>query len=272
MQAYLLMAIELLSPVVIVSAAIIFIILEHFFPYDRNQRALRDGFWTDLIWYTIIQSYVLAYVISFIIRQVDSSTGFSRLHLVSGWPIWGQLLFFLVTHDLYIYGFHRWQHHSAILWRIHEAHHSNRDVDWLAGSRSHALEILINQTIEFLPMVLLGAAPELPLIKGMVDAVWGMFIHSNIDVRLGRAGLLLNGPELHRWHHAREITEGGINFGTKFAIWDVLFGTLIRPATKPAGYGLTEPFPGGYFAQMVYAFRSFVSPAAESGGQEATEA
>lgn len=266
------MAIELLSPLVIVGAAILFVWLEHYFPYDRDQRVFRDGFWTDLIWYTIIQSYVLAFVISFIIRQVDASTGLSRLHLVSGWPIWGQLLFFLVSHDLYIYAFHRWQHHSMILWRIHEAHHSNRDVDWLAGSRSHALEILINQTIEFLPMILLGAAPELPLIKGMVDAVWGMFIHSNLDIRLGRAGLLLNGPELHRWHHAREITEGGINFGTKFALWDVLFGTLVRPPAKPSGYGLNEPFPRGYFRQMIYAFRSFGTAASGAGRGGYTEA
>jgi len=81
---------------------------------------------------------------------------------LSDWPLAAQLGFFLVTHDLYIYLFHRLQHSSSLLWRIHEAHHSVREVDWLAGTRSHALEILINQTIEFLPMTLLGAAPELP--------------------------------------------------------------------------------------------------------------
>jgi len=257
------MAIELLSPIVISAAAILFIPLERMFPYDRDQKIFRDGFWTDLIWYTFVQSYVLALVISMIIRRIDSGTGFSRLHIVSGWPLGAQLGFFLVTHDLYIYLFHRLQHRSPLLWRIHEAHHSVTEVDWLAGTRSHALEILINQTVEFLPMTLLGAAPELPLIKGMVDAVWGMFIHSNLDVRLGRAGVLINGPELHRWHHAREIAEGGINFGTKLAVWDYLFGTVVRPPRKPSGYGLTSHFPRGYFSQTFFAFRPFAPAGAD---------
>jgi sterol desaturase/sphingolipid hydroxylase (fatty acid hydroxylase superfamily) len=251
------MAIEFLSPVVILSSALSFILLERLFPYDRGQKILRDGFWTDLIGYTLIQSYVLALVIRAIILWVDGQTGLSALHLLSGWPIWLQLGFFLVTHDFYIYSFHRLQHHSSMLWRIHEAHHSVRDVDWLAGSRSHALEILINQTIEFLPMTLLGASPDLPLIKGIVDAVWGMFIHSNIDFRFGRLGYVFNGPEMHRWHHAREIKEGGVNFSTKLAIWDWLFGTAHLPDQKPTGYGLDEPFPSGYLEQNLYAFRRF---------------
>jgi sterol desaturase/sphingolipid hydroxylase (fatty acid hydroxylase superfamily) len=102
------------------------------------------------------------------VRSSESklATHLSRLHLVSAWPVWLQVAFFLVVHDLYIYGFHRWQHSSPVLWRLHEAHHSMRQIDWLAGARSHAFEILVNQTVEFAPMVLLGAPPEVPLIKG----------------------------------------------------------------------------------------------------------
>ena len=74
--------------------------------------------------------------------------------------------------------FHRLQHRSAILWRTHEAHHSAETVDWLAGSRSHALEILINQTIEYAPIVLLGAHPDVALMKGVLDAAWGMYIRA----------------------------------------------------------------------------------------------
>jgi len=73
-----------------------------------------------------------------------------------------RFLFFLVTHDLYIYLFHRLQHASKILWRTHEAHHSGKEVDFLAGSRSNALEIIINQTIEFAPIIILGATRSYP--------------------------------------------------------------------------------------------------------------
>ena len=48
------------------------------------------------------------------------------------------------------------------------------------------MEILINQTIELAPIVLLGASPEVVLIKLTLDSIWGMYIHANIDVRSGQ--------------------------------------------------------------------------------------
>ena len=218
---------------------------------------MRAGFFTDLIGYTLLQSYVLAYVIGAIVKGLSSLLDGSSLRVVSDWPVWVQVIAFLISHDFYIYWFHRWQHHSPLLWRIHEAHHSVRDVDWLAGSRSHAFEILINQTIEFLPMALLGAPAEVAVLKGMIDAVWGMYIHSNVNVRTGWLQYCINGPEMHRWHHAIEITEGGINFGTKLAVWDWLFGTARLPGQKPAGYGLSGvDFPRGYLRQFLYVFHT----------------
>src|SRR5260370_27901113 len=192
---------ELSSPMLITTAAVVIVALERIAPYDRRQKLLRVGFFTDFFWYTLFHSYVLGLVIKAIILSLDRSTGLSRLHLVSSWPVAGQLAFFWVTHDLYIYWFHRTQHRNRWLWRTHEAHHSGKDVDWLSGSRSHAFEILINQTIEYAPILLLGAHPDVTLIKGALDAAWGMYIHSNIDVRAGWLQYALNGPEMHRWHH-----------------------------------------------------------------------
>jgi sterol desaturase/sphingolipid hydroxylase (fatty acid hydroxylase superfamily) len=260
------MSLGVVSTIIIISTSLILIGLERIFPYDKGQKILRDGFWTDLIWYTIIQSIILKIVISAIIEQVDNSTQLSQLRLVSDWPLPLQLLFFFVTHDLYIYWFHRWQHHNKYLWRIHEAHHSVRDVDWVAGSRSHSLEILINQTIEFMPMVLLGASPEIPILKGMLDGVWGMYIHSNLNVHTGKLQYIINGPEMHRWHHAIEITEGGTNFATKLAIWDWLFGTSFLPGKKPSGYGLGDvDYPKNYFVQHAFAFRPFDQQQVKTG-------
>ena len=157
------MTLTLLSPLIIVAAAVLIVLLERRFPYAPEQRFLREGFWNDLLLYSIVQSYVLGLLISVALAAVDNATGLSRARIVSDWPVWTQVLLFVVTHDLYIYGFHRWQHRNKRLWRLHEAHHSTRDVDWLSGSRSHALEIVINQSVEFAPIVLLGAAPEVAL-------------------------------------------------------------------------------------------------------------
>jgi sterol desaturase/sphingolipid hydroxylase (fatty acid hydroxylase superfamily) len=197
-----------LSPTLIVTGALLLIVFERTFPYDRRQRFLRSGFTTDLFCYALMQSWVLS--------GIDEFTGLSRLHLISGWPIPVQVAFF-ISHDLYIYCFHRLQHRSPLLWRIHETHHATHDIDWLSGSRPHPVEILINQTIEFVSKMLLGATPEVALIKVTIDILWGMYIHSNIDIRSGRLQWIFNGPEMLRWHHAIEITTG-VNFATKFAL------------------------------------------------------
>lgn len=244
----------LLAPTIIASGAVLIILAERRWPYDP-QRLLRRGLVLDLVCYGLLQSYVLALAINALVGWIDHSTGASQHGLVAGWPFAVQIAFFVVTHDLYIYGFHRLQHRVPWLWRLHEAHHSAREVDWIAGSRSHALEILINQTIEFGAMVLLGASPDVILCKGAISAVWGMWIHANVDVHTGWLQGILNGPEQHRWHHAIDFVEPGKNFGTKLAIWDTLFGTTYRPGHKPRGYGLETPFPAGFFAQQLHAFR-----------------
>ncbi|HTE45391.1 MAG TPA: sterol desaturase family protein, partial [Gemmatimonadaceae bacterium] len=179
------MSIQVWTLGAIVVSAVAFAWLESRFPYNPGHGLLRDGFWNDLVLYCFVQSYVLGVIIARLVAWLDTTTGFSRLHVVSGWSVPAQLAFFIVTHDLYIYLFHRWQHRSPVLWRLHEAHHSARVVDWLSGVRSHSLEILINQTVEFAPLVLLGASPTVIVLKGAVSAIWGIFIHSNIDARLG---------------------------------------------------------------------------------------
>lgn len=249
---------EVLGPLVVVGWALLLWVLERLRPYDR-QPFLREGFWTDLVGYTLLQSYVMALAIGGLIRWLDGVSGLSRLGLLSEWPLGSQVVFFVVSHDLYIYWFHRWQHASPLLWRLHEAHHSNTRIDWVAGLRSHVLEILVNQTVEFAPMMLLGASPEVPFVKATIGAVWGMWIHANVDARSGWLQWIVNGPEAHRWHHAADEDARGLNFATKLALWDRLFGTAFLPAgRKPAAYGLGDiDFPRDYLRQQAFAFRPF---------------
>jgi len=253
-------AAEQQSFIIIFTSAILFIILERIFPYTKGQRVLREGFFDDLALYTIAQSYILGIIVfGLIIRGIDESAGLSRLNLFADVPIWLQLVIFTVSHDIYIYLMHRWQHKNKYLWRIHEAHHSPKKVDWLSGSRSHALEILMNQTIEFLPIVLLGAPVEVLAYKATISAVWGMYIHANLNVHTGNLQKIINGPEMHRLHHTTGKGRNR-NFATKFAIWDWLFGTAYLPeGIKAKDYGLKTFFPKHYFMQTLYAFRSFKS-------------
>lgn len=242
---------------ILVLSVFVFVYLERKYPYRPGLKIFRDGFWVDLIWYTFIQSYFLQILIfKYIGEPLDKHLHLSPLHILASWPLVLQVLFFLITHDFYIYWFHRWQHHSKILWKTHEAHHSNKEVDWLAGTRSHAVEIIINQSIEFIPIIILlgPTSPVIP-IKALIDAVWGMYIHSNINVRSGKLQYVINGPEMHQWHHADQREVFFANYSTKFAFWDWMFGTAYLPDKKPHRYGLYYDYPKDYFLQHLYAVK-----------------
>lgn len=246
--------IRIWSTTAVLTGALILILLERLFPYTR-QKLMRKGFGTDFAMYSVVQSFVLGLIISYGIALIDQYTGVSRWEFLRKESIHVQLAIVFVVHDFYIYWFHRWQHHNPILWRIHEAHHSGQEIDWLSGSRSHSIEILINQTIEFAPIVLF-CSPEIAVLKGCIDALWGMYIHSNVNVHTGWLQYVINGPEMHRWHHAIDDAARNKNFATKLAVWDWLFGTAYRPKhAKPHGYGLNIVYPTNYFKQHVYAFR-----------------
>lgn len=235
---------------------------ERISPYRKGLPFFREGFWIDLVWYTIIQSYFLKILIfNYIITPVQYHFDWSGFQFIKSWSLTEQVLFFLVTHDLYIYLFHRLQHASKILWRTHEAHHSGKEIDFLAGSRSHVVEIIINQTIEFLPIVVLGANPDVVPIKALLDAMFGMFIHANVNVRFGKLKYFLNTPELHLWHHANYREVFHANFATKFSLWDYLFGTAYFPGHKPGNkrenWGLYYDYPRDYFLQHAFSVKRF---------------
>lgn len=252
---------NIVFPCFLVGSALLFIFLEKRYPYNRGERTFRQDFWLDLIGYGIIQSYVMGLVISYLIEFIDNSAGgISRLKLIGSWPIWAQVVLFIIWHDLNTYLIHRSQHRSRWLWRTHEAHHACAHVDWLSGLRSHSLEILMYQTVEYLPVILLGAAPEVPIYKGMANAFYGMYIHSNVSWKMGKLLYVFNGPELHRWHHARGNEEAyDRNYATKFSFWDYLFGTVYWPKTTATDYGVDGlDFPKGYIRQHLHAFRKFL--------------
>ena len=248
----------LITTGLLLAAVAVLLVLERKFPYRRGLPFFREGLWVDLIWYTFFQSYLLKILIfGFILELLAARLG-ARFHWVTDWPVTAQVAFFVVTHDFYIYWFHRFQHNSAFFWRTHEAHHSGKQVDWLAGSRSHAVEIIINQTIEFAPIILLGANPIVVPIKALIDAVWGMYIHANIDVKSGKLQYVINGPEMHLWHHADHEEVYFANFSTKLAVWDWLFGTAYLPeGRKPVRWGLPYAFPKDYFLQHAFSVRRF---------------
>src|ERR1700761_7256268 len=76
---------------------------ERISPYRKGLPFFREGFWVDLVWYTLIQSYFLKILIfDYIIAPIETHYHWNGVKFFMDLPLWGQVLFFVVTHDLYI--------------------------------------------------------------------------------------------------------------------------------------------------------------------------
>lgn len=165
--------------------------------------------------------------------------------------------------DLVIYGQHVVFHKIPLLWRLHQVHHTDRDIDVTSGLRFHPIEIILSLIPKSVAILILGA-PALAVI-GFEIALNGaaMFNHSNVALPAGVDRLLrlvIVTPDMHRVHHSVARTETDSNYGFNLSIWDRLFGTTI--AQPAAGHtdmvlglqGFQEGRPAGLSAILALPF------------------
>jgi sterol desaturase/sphingolipid hydroxylase (fatty acid hydroxylase superfamily) len=148
--------------------------------------------------------------------------------------------------DLMSYACHRLLHTLSSLWRLHEVHHTETDLDLTTGLRFHPVEGLLTQGAWLIAIAFLGPPPGAVAFAGLVVIVQDFFTHAN--VRIPEAAdrvlrLLIITPALHRVHHSDLVVEQNANFGTIFSLWDRIFGTYRTRLPMDADHarcGLTE--------------------------------
>jgi sterol desaturase/sphingolipid hydroxylase (fatty acid hydroxylase superfamily) len=180
---------------------------------------------------------------------------------VQTWPFAVQLVVAVVVVDLSRYLQHRLLHRVPWLWRLHRLHHDSTRLTVWKGGRAHVVERIMQSMCMFLPVLLLGFSADVVVWSMAIHSFLGSIAHSNIDIRLGVVGSIINGPEQHRLHHSMNLDEGNSNLGSAFVIFDRLFGTWLDPhARAPVGaIGVAEQTPKGFFAQLVAPFTSTAS-------------
>ena len=83
-------------------------------------------------------------------------------------------------------------------------HHSADDMDWLAGSRLHLVDVAVTRGLTYVPIYLLGFA-EAPLFAYVAFvSVQATFIHANVRFEFGPLRWLMATPQFHHWHHGAE--------------------------------------------------------------------
>jgi sterol desaturase/sphingolipid hydroxylase (fatty acid hydroxylase superfamily) len=134
----------------------------------------------------------------------------------------------LVLMDYTLYWWHVLLHRVPILWRLHEPHHADRDLDASTALRFHVLEFLASVPWRCAQIALIGVTPrELELWQRLTFAEV-LFHHSN--VRLPRAleawlARIVVTPRLHGIHHSIVREERDSNYSSGLTLWDALHRT-----------------------------------------------
>lgn len=153
--------------------------------------------------------------------------GLGLLNVVD-WPGWLKVVIALVVLDLAIWAQHLASHKIPVLWRLHQVHHADRDIDVTTAIRFHPVEIGLSMLWKMAVVIPLGASPLAVFLFEVILNGCAMFNHANINVprpldRLLR--LLIVTPDMHRVHHSVRRSEHDSNYGFNLSIWDRLFRT-----------------------------------------------
>lgn len=239
--------------------ALLFVPLERAFALHPEQRVLRRGFKTDVAHFgaSHLGIGLIVVLTTAPASLVLARAGLAPVHaVVSTLPVFVQLPAVALLVDLFQYAIHRTFHAVPALWRFHAVHHSSRELDWLAGSRLHLVDIVVTRAVSLLPVWVVGFSEQAVVLYVIFVSFHAVWIHSNMRGRLGPLRHLVVTPEFHHWHHAAEPQAVDRNFAVHFPWIDRLFGTAITPDRWPERYGIEgDPVPETWPEQLAWPFR-----------------
>ena len=158
----------------------------------------------------------------------------------------GVLLFTLsltLVSDFCSYLLHFAMHKIPFLWEFHKTHHSATSLNPFTQYRLHPFELLLNNlknlfivsTLTGVFFYFYGFQIHKSTIIG-VNIFHFLFLSFGANLRHSSVKLkyfnflefFLISPYQHQIHHSNKAEHFNKNMGSKLAIWDYLFGTLVR--------------------------------------------
>lgn len=243
-------------------------------PWRPGQPKIRKSFWLDFFYmffnfflFSLIIYNAASNLVVHFFNNLLASAGISNFVAfeVGGWPVWARLLTGFLVRDFVQWWAHRLLHYHPVLWEYHKVHHSVEQMGFAAHLRYHWMENVVYRSIEYLPLALIGIDLTDFFAVHLFTLAIGHFNHSNFKMRLGFFKYILNNPQMHIWHHARNLPEDkpyGVNFGITLSIWDYIFKTYYVPYEGRdirLGFPGAENFPKDFIRQNLHGFRKTVS-------------
>lgn len=144
------------------------------------------------------------------------------------WPPALEILLSILILDLVVYGQHVAFHRYPKLWRLHQVHHTDRDLDATSALRFHPFEIGLSMILKIAVVIVIGPPAIAVILFEIILNATAMFNHANvalpakIDAALRR---IIVTPDMHRIHHSIDPREFNTNYGFNLSVWDRLFAT-----------------------------------------------
>lgn len=240
--------------------AAVFVPLERVFALRSDQPVFRRAWPVDLT-YFFINSLLIEILSILTLKPALILFDWARVGWVSATveslPILVQVPTLLLVADFTQYWVHRTFHVVPFLWPFHAIHHSIEEMDWLAGSRLHLVDVILTRGLTYVPIFVLGFSLQALTVYVFVVAAQATFIHANVRWEFRALRRFVATPAFHHWHHSADREAVDKNFAVHTPIWDILFGTYFLPDRWPAQYGLSHQrdVPGRWVTQLVYPFR-----------------
>lgn len=237
--------------------SITFFILEVILPWRKKQTVFRKYFWQDAfyMYFNLFLFYIVLFaglsaVAEFCFLWILKIVGFKNevLFYIENLPTWSQLLIVFIVTDF-------------THWNIHRLHHSIKEMGFAGHLRFHWMESIIYKSITYFPLLVIGFETEYLFYMYMISISWGHFNHANIIIPMGVLKYVFNSPQMHIWHHVKELPKGrelGFNFGLTLSIWDYIFKTNYEPYSGrdiEIGFEGDEHYPKTFVKQIYNGFR-----------------
>jgi ornithine lipid hydroxylase len=170
------------------------------------------------------------------------------------WPVWAQVVMAVYVAEFGLYWAHRLAHETPFLWRFHAIHHSVTKLWFVNTGRFHFMDSVFKIIPSLGLLILLGVPLEVIQWLSAITAFVGLMTHCNVDMKCGFLNYIFSTPELHRWHHSRDLAEGNRNYGENVILWDLLFGTYVNPKNKrpPVDIGMGDYMPEKFWQQFLW--------------------
>jgi len=152
-------------------------------------------------------------------------------------PPWCAIAAGVFIMDYAYWWWHVGLHLVPLLWRFHNVHHTDLDMDVSTALRFHMGEIVFSLPFRVGVVLLIGIDFRSLLIFEALFEAANLFEHSNWRLPIGLErilNLLIVTPRMHGVHHSIVQRETNSNWGTVFCWWDKLHRTLRRDIPQDA--------------------------------------